>query len=113
MKLTLVTPSSSVELSSFDQVYVPVTADLIQTLKVFAPASFNHIESNADGFSVDDKELWKNLLQILAANGELSIKLKTSISDSQIENVTSSMKIAGFTGVQVSANEIVGKKVQW
>ncbi len=111
MKLTLVTVGSSVELSSSSQVFVPVTADLNTMLKVFAVGSFNQIESAADGFSWEDKELWKNLIQILAANGELSFKVSSPMSDSVVESVSSAMKIAGFTGVTIGAQEIVGKKV--
>ena len=74
MKLTLVTLSTKLELSSSTQLFVPVTAELVQTLKVFAAGCFNQIESSSDGIAIEDKELWKSLLSILAANGEVNFK---------------------------------------
>jgi hypothetical protein len=103
-----------------------VSADadnLNQLLKVFAPNSFNVIESTqplGHGANLVDKELWRLIFSALNQNGDLHLIVNLGdglngnlTHDHSEESVSSLMKLNGFTNIHVSANVIQGKKPQW
>ncbi len=85
--------------------YLSSQADLSVALKTFAAGSFTLIEAQAplrvSDSLVGDKEIWKLLFSILRDNGNLNLNLDSGISLTQAEQVTSFMKLNGFTNVHV------------
>jgi hypothetical protein len=93
-----------------DVVYASSDNDLLLLAKVFAPATFDLIESNQSisSSSIQDKELWKSIFSILKENGDLN--LIVSVDSAAHEQVSSLLKLNGFTNVHIGDQNIQAKK---
>ena len=91
-------------------------ASAASTLSVFGQEQFDLIESNhalnSQIFSLSNKLLWKSLFSALKQNGE--INLNVGVSDlSQLPQVSSLLKLNGFSNIHVSESLIQAKKPVW
>jgi hypothetical protein len=80
---------------------------------VFGNSSFSLIESTGPlslQNNLLDKDLWKGLFSILAENADLSLHLEQPLTNGEVEQITSFMKLNGFTNVHIQDSTIQGKK---
>lgn len=76
--MKLLITNESVTLTSNDMVHIASNSDLLPLLKVFAPSSFDLVESAtplSTSTNLLDKDLWKMLFSLLKENGELNLQL--------------------------------------
>lgn len=76
--MKLLITNESVTLTSNDMVHIASNSDLLPLLKVFAPSSFDLVESTtplSTSTNLLDKDLWKMLFSLLKENGELNLQL--------------------------------------